>query len=58
VFAALTDAGLPVTVEGRAVRVAGVAPDAVRAALDAAGVTGLAAEVAARLEEVMVLTEA
>jgi ABC-2 type transport system ATP-binding protein/ribosome-dependent ATPase len=58
VFAALTDAGLPVTVEGRAVRVAGVAPDAVRAALDAAGVTGQAAEVAARLEEVMVLTEA
>jgi hypothetical protein len=47
-----------VTVEGRAVRVAGAAPDAVRAALDTAGVPGEVEEVAARLEEVMVLTEA
>jgi ABC-2 type transport system ATP-binding protein len=57
-FGALTAAGLPVTVAGRAVRVAGAAADAVAEALRAAGVPGEARTVPARLEEVMVLTDA
>ena len=57
-FGALTAAGLPVTVAGRAVRVAGADADAVVEALRAAGVPGEARTVPARLEEVMVLTDA
>jgi len=57
-FGALTAAGLPVTVAGRDVRVAGADAEAVAAALRTAGVPGEARTVPARLEEVMVLTDA
>ncbi|WP_158609576.1 ATP-binding cassette domain-containing protein [Cellulomonas triticagri] len=56
-FAALGAAGLPVTVAGRVVRVAGVEAGAVEGALAAAGVAGEVRVVPARLEEVLVLAE-
>jgi ABC-2 type transport system ATP-binding protein len=54
-FGALSAAGLPVTVAGRAVRVAGVDPADVERALAGAGVRGEARPVPARLEEVLTL---
>lgn len=57
-FAALTAAGLPVMLEGRAVRIADGDVDAVRAVLTGAGVPARVAQVAGRLEEVMVLASA
>ncbi|WP_431837386.1 ATP-binding cassette domain-containing protein [Cellulomonas sp. Y8] len=54
-FGALSAAGLPVTVAGRAVRVAGADADEVARALAAAGVRGDARPVPARLEEVLTL---
>ncbi|HEY0187379.1 MAG TPA: ATP-binding cassette domain-containing protein [Cellulomonas sp.] len=57
-FTALTAAGLPVTMDGRAVRVAGGEPAAVRAVLHAAGVAARVEQVPGRLEEVMVLAAA
>lgn len=54
-FAALGAAGLPVTVAGRAVRVAGADVAAVARALADAGVPGEARDVPARLEEVLTL---
>ncbi|NNU26512.1 ABC transporter ATP-binding protein [Isoptericola sediminis] len=56
-FAALDEAGLPVTLAGRTSRVAGTAPERVRAALDADGVPADVEEEAATLEETMVLIE-
>ncbi|WP_255595965.1 ATP-binding cassette domain-containing protein [Cellulomonas sp. C5510] len=56
-FAALGAAGLPVTVAGRAVRVAGAAPREVERALASAGVAGRVRSVPARLEEVLVLAD-
>jgi ABC-type multidrug transport system ATPase subunit len=61
VFAALTDAGLPVTVAGRSVRVAGADARSVARGVDAvlaaSGLNGQVLPVAATLEEVMVLVE-
>jgi ABC-2 type transport system ATP-binding protein len=54
-FGALSAAGLPVTVAGRAVRVAGAGAADVHRALAAAGVRGEARSVPARLEEVLTL---
>ncbi|NHT17554.1 ABC transporter ATP-binding protein [Cellulomonas sp. IC4_254] len=54
-FGALGAAGFPVTVAGRAVRVAGADPADVARALAAAGVRGDARPVPARLEEVLTL---
>lgn len=54
-FGALSAAGLPVTVAGRAVRVAGAGAADVGRALAAAGVRGEARSVPARLEEVLTL---
>lgn len=56
-FAALGAAGLPVTVAGRSVRVAGAEPGAVERVLASAGVTGRVRSVPARLEEVLVLAD-
>jgi ABC-2 type transport system ATP-binding protein len=56
-FDALSTAGLPVTLAGRSVRVAGTPPDDVRAALAAAGIEAAVRESAATLEEVMVLLD-
>jgi ABC-2 type transport system ATP-binding protein len=54
-FGALSAAGLPVTVAGRAVRVAGADAGDVARVLAAAGVPGDARAVPARLEEVLTL---
>nr|WP_277355757.1 ATP-binding cassette domain-containing protein [Cellulomonas hominis] len=54
-FGALSAAGLPVTVAGRAVRVAGAGAADVHRVLGAAGVRGEARSVPARLEEVLTL---
>ncbi|MFE3290538.1 ABC transporter ATP-binding protein [Rhodococcus sp. NPDC059234] len=56
-FDALVSAGLPVTLAGRQVRVAGVGGGQVRAALDSAGVAATVTEVPATLEETMVLID-
>lgn len=56
-FGALSAAGLPVAVAGRAVRVAGADAAAVGRALAAAGVPGGARPVPARLEEVLTLVD-
>ncbi|MDR3035448.1 MAG: ATP-binding cassette domain-containing protein, partial [Kitasatospora sp.] len=51
VFAALNTAGLPVTLAGRRVRIADTPPEAVQAALDAAGTPAHVRQVRATLEE-------
>ncbi|MFC9789680.1 ABC transporter ATP-binding protein [Rhodococcus sp. NPDC127528] len=56
-FDALVAAGLPVTLAGRRVRVAGVGGGDVRAALESAGVVAAVTEVPATLEETMVLID-
>ncbi|TQF69477.1 ABC transporter ATP-binding protein [Rhodococcus spelaei] len=56
-FDALVAAGLPVTLAGRLVRVAGVSAAEVRAALVSAGVEAAVTEVPATLEETMVLID-
>ena len=52
-FTALDEAGLPVTLAGRRVRVAQTSPDAVRRALASGGVAAQISEVPATLEETM-----
>jgi len=54
-FTALNDAGVPVTLAGRRVRVADVSPDAVRRTLTGAGVSAEVEEVPATLEEIMLV---
>lgn len=56
-FDVLAAAGLPVTLAGRSVRVAGTPTGEVRAVLAAAGVEAAVSETAATLEEVMVLLD-
>lgn len=56
-FTALGAAGLPVTVAGRSVRVAGAEPADVERVLASAGVPGRVRSVPARLEEVLVLAD-
>ena len=54
VFAVLDDAGLPVTLAGRAVRVAAVPRTRVQRVLDDAGLPARVRDVPATLEEVMI----
>lgn len=56
-FAALDDAGLPVTLDGRRVRLADTPPDTVTRTLRAARVTADVHEVPATLEETMTLID-
>ncbi|XRQ11832.1 ABC transporter ATP-binding protein [Actinomadura welshii] len=56
-FAVLDEAGLPVTLAGRRVRVAGTPPRDVRATLRAAGVEAEVRQVPATLEEKMIIIE-
>lgn len=54
-FAALDDAGLPLLLAGRRIRVPGTAPEEVRAALDRAGVEADVAITPASLDEVLLV---
>ncbi|MBT2382535.1 ABC transporter ATP-binding protein [Streptomyces sp. ISL-11] len=56
-FAALDAAGLPVTLNGRRVRLADTPPDTVRTALTTAGITAEVHEVPATLEEKMTVID-
>ncbi|MDT7846746.1 ABC transporter ATP-binding protein [Streptomyces justiciae] len=56
-FAALDDAGLPVTLDGRRVRIADTPPEAVQRALSQVGITAEVHQVSATLEEKMTVID-